>query len=292
MNYSPNSINDMQKLFLKQITYSGDDFASWYLTAEEVRRVYKTGKLPLITIKDIPEKRPKIAIILAQEKHPEREEKDYSLHPDYASTIVGAGGYPIFIAYDKVREQLNAIKPDGILLIGGCFNVPKKWYKGRLPEEDCDKRGQAYLEMIGYAKEKHLPTLGICAGEQVIAGFCSALLKKGINEGRSKEQSHKQSGEIYAHEIIIEPDSLLSSITDKKTALVNTAHNEAVCEDATGECRVIAKSPDGVVEAVQPLNPWNDFVLGVQWHPERLVKKGDEFASEIFKKFVGCCNNV
>jgi len=286
MNSFPNSTDNFFPLHLKKIKYPDDDFESYYLTHDEVNAVYQKGKLPLITLEEQePENKPVIAVILAQEKFPERQEKDYSMHPDYVSAILKVNAYPVFIAYDKVQEQLEAINPDAVLLIGGCFNIPKQWYVIP-PAADTDRRGQAYLDMIAFAKEHKLPTLGICGGHQVIAGFCCGMLRHSINNAVSPEKSHKQGGYVLAHKVNITEGSLLHKIIGKTEITVNTAHNEAVCKNIPGHCNITGISPDDVVEAIEPKKPWNKFVLGVQWHPERLVKLGDESSLKIFQAFI------
>ncbi len=286
MNCFPNSTNNLFSISLKTITYPDDDFESYYLTHDDIAAIYQEGKLPFITLpEENREEKPVIAVILAQEKFRERKEKDYSIHPDYVSAVVNAGGYPVFIAYDNVKEQLEAINPDGILLIGGCFNVPKEWYANP-PAEDIDRRGQAYLDMIAYAQEHKLPTLGICGGHQVMSGFCGGMLRHSINNAVSPEKSHKQGGYVLAHKVNITAGSLLHNIVGTTEIMVNTAHNEAVCKNVPGVCYVTGLAPDGVVEAIEPKKPWNKFVLGVQWHPERLAKLGDEASLKIFQAFI------
>jgi putative glutamine amidotransferase len=47
--------------------------------------------------------------------------------------------------------------------------------------------------------------------------------------------------------------------------------------------RVTARAPDGVVEAIE----WEggrDWVVGVQWHPERM--HGDALADALFRRLV------
>lgn len=282
-NCCPNSTNNI--LYLKRITYDGDAFESYYIPAAEVGAALKKGAVPLLRIDGAAQNGPKIAIILGQEKHPERAEKDYSLHPDYADVILEAGGDPYFIFYDNIREQLENIRPDAIFLIGGVFNSPAAWYDTAVAE-DVDKRGRAYLTLLDYAKEHKLPVLGICAGMQMLAGYFGAKMQKGINDGRSPEQSHKQNGEKIAHRVLIKDGTLLASIAGRGEIMTNSSHNEAVIAGSCGNSPITAQAEDGVVEAIEPANGWNRFLLGVQWHPERLVKHGDETAKAIFRAFV------
>jgi putative glutamine amidotransferase len=51
---------------------------------------------------------------------------------------------------------------------------------------------------------------------------------------------------------------------------------------------VSAYSPDGLIEAIEL--PDKDFVLGVQWHPEKMVKY-DVYANKIIDGFIEKCKN-
>lgn len=287
-NCYQNSISETLKP--RQIVYNNDDFESYYLTADEVNAVFATGKIPLMMLDGTFENAPKIAMIWGQEKHPDRIEKDYSLHPDYVKSIIDAGGTPYFIVYDKIAEQLDMIQPDGIFLIGGVFNSPAAWYDTDVAE-DVDKRGLAYLTMLDYAKAHKLPLLGICGGMQMIAGYFGAKMQKGININLPPEKSHKQNGELIVHKVLIEDDSLLSNITNKTEIMTNSSHNEAVIAEKAGNNRIIARAEDGIVEAIEPIGGWHKFILGVQWHPERLCKQGDVSSKNIFKSFIESCKN-
>ena len=57
----------------------------------------------------------------------------------------------------------------------------------------------------------------------------------------------------------------------------------AIGKDYLGR-RVIARAPDGVIEAIVDTRP-DRFVLGVQWHPE-IGWERDKFSQAIFKRFI------
>lgn len=286
-NSFPNSIAKTADLYLRKISYPIDETPYWGITAEEVKQVLEARKIPQIKLPQAADEigKPKIAIILAQDAHPEREEKDYTIHPDYIDAIVNFGGVPVLLAYDKVEEQMQLHRFDGVLLIGGFFTSPPEWYNPPA-DEATDKRGDTYLKLIKFAEAHKLPTLGICAGHQMLAGTHGAMLKKGINANLSPEKSHKQPRYKIAHNVIIEKDSLLYDIVRETKIATNSSHNEAVRDDVIGECKIVAKAEDGIVEAIELKKPWHPFVLGVQWHPERLARLNDEASKKIFERFI------
>jgi putative glutamine amidotransferase len=101
--------------------------------------------------------------------------------------------------------------------------------------------------------------------------------------------NHEAGSKVaIAHTAIVAKDSLLASLLTEEEAPerdgflrlpVNTSHHQAVAAPGTG-LRIVARSPeDGVIEAVEidtddavfhveHPDP-KQFVLGVQWHPER-----------------------
>ena len=80
-------------------------------------------------------------------------------------------------------------------------------------------------------------------------------------------------------------NSLLSNLICQNTDVVNSAHHQAVKEIGKGFI-VIAESTNGVIEAIE--NPSKRFVLGVQYHPERMLKKPhlQKHAAKLFTAFI------
>ena len=90
------------------------------------------------------------------------------------------------------------------------------------------------------------------------------------------------------HEVEIVPGTLLASIVGEENLAVNTKHHQAVKTPASS-LRVVAKSPDGVVEALE--DPAFPFVLGVQWHPEMLAKTMSRHRA-LFEAFVRAAREI
>ena len=68
------------------------------------------------------------------------------------------------------------------------------------------------------------------------------------------------------------------------TALrVNSLHHQAIDRVAEG-LTVIARAPDDVIEGVESTMPtW--WMVGVQWHPEELVRTPEDWDRAIFTGF-------
>jgi putative glutamine amidotransferase len=64
----------------------------------------------------------------------------------------------------------------------------------------------------------------------------------------------------------MKPGSRLEEIYGGMELLVNSNHHQAV-KQVAAPFRIAATAPDGVIEAMEALDP-NWFCIAVQWHPE------------------------
>lgn len=274
-------------LNMDRVQYEGHDYQSYSLPAQDVNNILNAGNVPEITLNEENSDKPVVATILGQWKNPERPEKDYFITPFYVDAVKNAGGYPVFIAFDKIEEQLEHLKPQAILLIGGDFDFPADWYVNLDKKVSNFKRHNAYQSMIKYAEEHKLPVLGICGGEQALAGYLGAKIRTSINKDVENIQiNHRPGGANLVHTVHINEDSALFKAVKENDYMVTSVHHEVVDKDNLGNTKVVATAPDGMIEAIEPKNPWNDFVVGVQWHPERWATLNNEPSVNLFKSFI------
>ena len=74
------------------------------------------------------------------------------------------------------------------------------------------------------------------------------------------------SDPAHRHAVLIEAHTRMEEVYGAGEIRVNSWHHQAVRLVADG-FRVGARSPDGVIEAIESTDPeW--FCVGVQWHPE------------------------
>ena len=267
------------EIYLYKETYPTEHVKVWAVPAKEVANCINRGQIPQIRLPEratskIESSAPKIAILLGQDKHPDREEKDFSIFPDYVDAIINSGGSPVFIAYDKVEEQLEREQPDGILLVGGNFRL--------IRQEGCDyePRPLAYIKLIEYAKANKLPVFAICGGEQMLAVAYGATAVCGLT-------GHLQKPYVWSHKIKLDEASKLYQIIGRDEMEINSCHHTAIEFDEENPfIKAVARAEDGIIEAIELKDSWNEFVIGVQWHPERLMKIGDENSVKLFKAFI------
>ena len=96
---------EISDLHLQKMRYPNNDFDCYFITAQTVAEVLAVGKIPHITL---PQRLsgPTVAILMAVEKHPDREEPDYYVPEFYVEAITQNGGNPVFIGFDKLAHRM------------------------------------------------------------------------------------------------------------------------------------------------------------------------------------------
>src|SRR5207245_2052233 len=77
--------------------------------------------------------------------------------------------------------------------------------------------------------------------------------------------------------------SRLAELAGAGDAMVNSSHHQSIDEPGEGLRVTAMAAEDGIVEGVESSGDRN-WVVGVQWHPERMV--GDGFSERLFADFV------
>jgi putative glutamine amidotransferase len=101
-------------------------------------------------------------------------------------------------------------------------------------------------------------------------------------------ENEKGAPETF-HRIRIDPDSQLARIAGANEAEVNSSHHQSILEPGR-DLRVVARAHDQVIEAVEWTGDSN-WVMGVQWHPERMVEE-DALAQSLFRTLVAIAHKA
>ena len=199
-----------------------------------------------------------------------------------------AGGAPLLLP--SVQTQESAIRfldaLDGLLLTGGDDIDPALY--GEEPHRDLgtqdDEKDRLERWVIEAALDRDLPIFGICRGMQMLNVVAGGSLYQDVQlfSGEVIKHYQRASGQHPTHAVEIEPDSQLFEIIGEPLIRVNSFHHQSVKDVAPG-FRVTAKAKDGIIEALESEN--HTFVLGVQFHPERMWQKHSNMAV-LFQAFV------
>jgi putative glutamine amidotransferase len=210
----------------------------------------------------------------------------------YLRALEAAGGIPTLIHLTRDQEVIDAhyAHCDAILFAGGEDVGPAHYGAAPHPKLGPTNPGQDELEiaLARRAVADGKPVLGVCRGIQLLNVALGGTLHQDIASEIAGALDHSASTEQrdmshLAHPIALAEDSWLAGALDATDLLVNTLHHQALRDIAPG-LRVIARAPDGVVEAVERAG--GSFVLGVQCHPEELWERADTRWARVFEGFV------
>ena len=215
---------------------------------------------------------------------------DCTLAEGYYQSILKAGGVPFIIpCYDDTDALINTLdKLDGILLTGGADINPL--FLGEEPIQELHginpRRDRQELLLTRLAADRQIPILGICRGIQTMNAALGGPLYQDIHsqmEGTRIKHDQNLDRCYASHTVAIEKDTLLHRLFKADTIAVNSFHHQAIKEPAPG-FRVCARATDGVIEAMESTE--YKSMLGVQWHPECFILKGDECMMPLFQWLV------
>ena len=202
------------------------------------------------------------------------------VYTTYVDSLRRAGAIPVLIPPQPENAADVVDDLDGILLAGGDDFDPSVYGEPRHPSvEPMDPRRQENeLSLARAARERGIPTLGICLGVQVMNVAAGGTL---IQHIESDIDHASEPSDRHRHEVAIDGGTRLARIVGERELEVNSSHHQAIKEIGSG-LRVTAHAPDGIVEGLE--DPRHPFYVGVQWHPEDM--SGEESASAIFGAFV------
>jgi putative glutamine amidotransferase len=193
----------------------------------------------------------------------------------YRRAVTAAGADPV----DLVPGTKALPELDGLLLPGG-WDVDPSFY-GEPPDEKVvetdPELDETELSMFRQAREREIPVLGICRGQQVINVAMGGSLVQHLegHEVRAHGRSH------LAHSIEVNPTSELGQAAGTHQIRVNSFHHQAIRELAEG-LHQTARGDDGTVEGVESDD---GLIVAVQCHPEELTTDLP-WARNLFERFV------
>ena len=211
----------------------------------------------------------------------------------YIEAIEEVGGAVVLVALqglDRVEPVLA--RCDGLLLTGGEDIVIDCPANGEAPKGADATRDEVERALADQAIRNGIPVLGICRGMQLINVACGGTLAD-VDETAANAARHVndwRAGEQYVHDIHITPDSILVGAAQGRTTMRVNSHHSRCVDQLGADVVVTAQASDGVIEAIERRG--GSYCVGVQWHPECLLDRGDDFALAILTSFVQACRRT
>jgi putative glutamine amidotransferase len=214
----------------------------------------------------------------------------------YLNGIERAGGEAVLLSLASSKDALRyeAANLDAFLLTGSPADVdPAHYGAKRHPKtDDADAaRERTDFTLLEHALITGKPVLAICYGIQSLNVFLGGTLIQDIPTVLGSRITHSPEADELPdgreapdaiHDVHLEEGSRVFEMYGGARAEVNSWHHQAVLEPAPG-LRVSAHAPDGVIEAVEWADDSN-WIVGVQWHPERMPS--DALAQALFRELV------
>jgi len=226
-----------------------------------------------------------------EEQAGNRRKLDY-----YFAAVQKAGGEPREVSLQQGHDALKAEiqEFDGFVLPGSPVDVDPKLYGAvkHLKTKDLDpNRDRTDSVILEYALGVGKPVLGICYGCQSLNVYLKGTLVQDIPAERQGAGKHGRTdlapgavADDLEHQAKLAPGSQLAELAGASEAKINSSHHQAIDRPGNGLKVTAIAVEDGIVEGVEWTGGPN-WVVGVQWHPERMV--GDGFSERLFAEFVG-----
>lgn len=219
-----------------------------------------------------------------------RERPRVRVNEAYTNALAAFGVVPMVlppIDPDVAVAALDSVA--GLVLTGGEDVDPR--YYGEAPHTATAKphaaRDACELALARAAAMQRIPTFAICRGAQILNVALGGTLVQHVPEQYGTAIDHELGGgaqrQQRVHEIAIEADTRLAKIVGETAIRVNSSHHQSVGLPAP-TLHVTAKSPDGVIEALES-NDREWWMVAVQWHPEELTATAESWDRRLFAAF-------
>lgn len=227
--------------------------------------------------------RPLIGITADVGPHPVSGRATCRVAMAYAECVTRAGGVAVVLPPIVGLVEDHLASCDGFVFTGGDDPRTEAFGHPTHPKASPMDAGRQEFEVALLraleSQRPDAPVLGICLGMQLMSLVAGGSLDQHLPETLATHADHYSR----EHQVLPEPGGEAGGATVLGEAIRGTVashHRQAVRDP--GGLRVLARSHDGVVEAVA--DPKRKFCLGVQWHPERTASP--QLGQDVFAALV------
>jgi putative glutamine amidotransferase len=175
---------------------------------------------------------------------------------------------------------------DGVIFSGG-GDVDPRYFGQSLNGADPDSidhlRDELEIHLGRAALERDLPVFGICRGCQVLNVAAGGGMVQHLD-------GHRSALDVpVLHEVRLQPGTLMHNVVGQGSISVNTYHHQGV-DHATLAPTFVPAAVDQdagwLIEAYE--SRAHRWVVGVQWHPERIFELPDAHR-RLWNSFIEAC---
>lgn len=193
------------------------------------------------------------------------------LNSGYFDAVLAAGALPVVIPPFGKEADFNAMldQLDGVIMTGGLDMDPRRQqqptHAAVVPMSQ--RREENDRMLLRSVIDRQMPLLAVGVGMQELNSVLGGSLHLHLPEDMPKAMPHfDPTGAPHRHLVLLQANTRLEETYGEAEIRVNSSHHQAIRQVAP-KLRVSALAPDGVIEAVEAVDP-NWFCIGVQWHPE------------------------
>ncbi len=188
----------------------------------------------------------------------------------YLQALEGAGARVVIFHPSTFNPTAPEVQHLDGLVLGGGGDVHPKYYGqpifGTKEESISEPRDEMEFFLIELALERDIPLLAICRGFQVLNVALGGTLIQDLPGHESK------GDQITRHLVQVEPGTRLWEALGRPDVLeVNSHHHQGV---GPGELAPRLRSSARLLQGIPLLegieSPDHRWIVGVQWHPERM----------------------
>jgi putative glutamine amidotransferase len=211
----------------------------------------------------------------------------------YRDWVIGGNKNIELLTLSCEKQNLDDVKRCRAILLTGGVDVMPGFYNSQrtlypnMPVKGWNRERDLFeMKVFQLALENQLPILAICRGVQLVNVLLGGTLIPDLEE--AGKQNHKRENDTdKIHSVAIVENTLLASLTKIPSGDVNSAHHQAI-EQLGDSLKINCVSADGVIEGIEWEKPQDRSpLLGVQWHPERMLdKKTSAFSQNILDWFL------
>lgn len=177
------------------------------------------------------------------------------------------GAKPLYF-HSRNHLSLSSKPIQGIIISGGSDIEPIHFAADPLEHYRYDReRDHFEMQMIEQALSANIPLLGICRGMQLINVVYGGNLY--LNISQQRQFTSNRPSVLPQKWAMLAPHTLLKNCIggNYSRLKINSLHRQAI--NALGShLKAVAHDADGFIQAVEHTQDW---VVGVQWHPEYLT---------------------
>lgn len=183
---------------------------------------------------------------------------------------------------EHVLERL-----DGLILSGGGDVAPHYFNQPLAGAEESSidlKRDELEIGLAQAALARNLPIFGICRGCQVLNVAAGGAMLQHFDGHRSPAD-----GATRFHSVQVAAQSRLHNIVAAARFDVNTFHHQGLDHASLApifQPAAVAEPESWLVEAYESAH--HDWVIGVQWHPERIFELSAPHL-RLWESFIAAC---